>query len=231
VLVAIPSMAQLDRNIIKRLTQVDRQRWHFGFILGMNFADFVTQPSASWKDEDGNSWYSASAGLSPAFNVGMIIDLRCVEYLNIRFTPVLNLGERHLNYTCFNPAGERIGDIKTTSVATTTIDIPFYIKYSAKRYGNVRPYIIAGGGPQFNLNLDPEVPILLNPFDVQIAFGIGLNIYTEYFKFCPEIKFAFGLLDQLNRNHPEMEGTDNILFTSSVDRLTSRMLIISFNFE
>ena len=95
----------------------------------------------------------------------------------------------------------------------------------------MRPYIIAGGGPQFNLNLDPEVPILLNPFDVQIAFGIGLNIYTEYFKFCPEIKFAFGLLDQLNRNHPEMEGTDNILFTSSVDRLTSRMLIISFNFE
>ena len=228
----LPTMAQYEQNIIQRLPQVDNKRWHFGFILGLNMADFTTAPNTNWVDKDGNTWYSASAGLAPAFNVGMIVDLRLVEYLNLRFTPSLGLGQRNISYTCYNPEGVIIPD-KTTSIPiqTTTIDVPFFLKYSARRYGNVRPYIIVGGGPQFNVYLNPEDPILLKPFDVQIAFGIGFNIYTEYFKLCPEIKFGFGLLDQLNQNHPEIEGTLYEPYTYSVSKLTSRVLSITFNFE
>jgi hypothetical protein len=228
----LPMMAQYENSKIQRLPQVDNKRWHFGFILGLNLADFTTLPNTDWKDKDGNTWYSASAGLSPAFNVGMIVDLRLVEYLNLRFTPSLGLGQRSIQYTCFNPQGQLLPEKNNTvSIQTTTIEAPFYLKYSAKRYGNFRPYIIAGGGPQFNVYLNPEDPILLNVFDVQIAFGIGFNIYTEYFKLCPEIKFAFGLMDQLNRNHPEIEGTLYEPYTYSVSKLTSRMLSITFNFE
>lgn len=223
-------MAQMDNKIVRNLQYVDRMRWHFGFILGMSFADFTTKPSA-WTDEDGNTWYSASNGLSPTFAVGMITDLRCCEYLNVRCTPVLNLGERKLNYTCFSPSHKQIGEVRTTKVSATTIDVPVFVKYSAKRYGNFCPYVLVGGGPQFNLNLDPEVPLLLNAFDVQIAFGFGFHIYTEYFKLCPELKFGFGLLDQLNQNHPEIEGTRDEFFTRSVAKMTSRMLTLSFNFE
>ena len=220
-----------DRNIIQNLPRVDKNRWHFGFILGMSFADFSTTPNESFVDNDGNKWYAASAGMSPAFNVGMIADLRIVEYLNVRCTPLLSLGQRNLNYTTFSPEGKIVGEASKVVTQYTAIEVPFYIKYSAKRYGNVRPYIIAGGGPYFNLNLDPEQPLLLNAFDVQIAFGIGIDIYTEYFKFCPEIKFGFGLLDQLNQNHPEIEGTSFEPYTRAVDKLTSRVLTITFNFE
>lgn len=228
----VPVMAQYENSKIQRLPHVDKKRWHFGFILGMNMADFTTLPSADWVDKDGNKWYSASAGLAPAFQVGMIVDLRLVEYLNLRFTPGLSLGQRSLTYTCFDNKGNLLPDKTTTvPIQTTAIEAPFYLKYSAKRYGNFRPYIIAGGGPQFNVYLNPEDPILLQVFDVQIAFGIGFDIYTEYFKFCPEIKFGFGLLDQLNRNHPEIEGTAYEPYTHSVSKLTSRVLSITFNFE
>ena len=229
--IAISASASYDRNIIQNLPRVDKNRWHFGFILGMSFADFSTTPNESFVDNDGNKWYAASAGMSPAFNVGMIADLRIVEYLNVRCTPLLSLGQRNLNYTTFSPEGKIVGEASKVVTQYTAIEVPFYIKYSAKRYGNVRPYIIAGGGPYFNLNLDPEQPLLLNAFDVQIAFGIGIDIYTEYFKFCPEIKFGFGLLDQLNQNHPEIEGTSFEPYTRAVDKLTSRVLTITFNFE
>lgn len=229
--IAIGASASYDRNIIQNLPRVDKQRWHFGFILGMSFSDFSVLPNDSFVDKDGNKWYATSAGMSPAFNVGMIADLRIVEYLNVRCTPSLALGQKNLNYTTFSPDGKVVGEVSKVVTQCTSIEIPFYIKYSAKRYGNVRPYIIAGGGPFFNLNLDPEQPLLLNAFDVQIAFGIGIDIYTQYFKFCPEIKFGFGLLDQLNQNHPEIEGTAFEPYTRSVDKLTSRVLMITFNFE
>lgn len=229
--IVISAYASYDRNIIQRLPHVDKQRWHFGFILGMSFSDFTTLPNDSYVDENGNKWYATSAGMSPAFNVGMIADLRLVEYLNLRCTPTLALGQKNLNYTTFSPDGKVVGEVSKVVTQCTTIEIPFYLKYSAKRYGNVRPYIIAGGGPFFNLNLDPEQTLLLNTFDVQIAFGIGLDIYTQYFKFCPEIKFGFGLLNQLNQNHPEIEGTAYEPYTRAVDKLTSRVLTISFNFE
>lgn len=223
--------ASYDRNIIQNLPHVDKNRWHFGFILGMSFSDFSTIPNESYVDNNGNKWYATSAGMSPAFNVGMIADLRLVEYLNLRCTPMLALGQKNLNYTSFSPDGKVVGEATKVVTQCTSIEIPFYLKYSAKRYGNVRPYIIAGGGPFFNLNLNPEQPLLLNAFDVQISFGIGIDIYTQYFKFCPEIKFGFGLLDQLNQNHPEIEGTAYEPYTRAIDKLTSRVLTITFNFE
>jgi len=226
---AVTANAQSDRKIVQRLTKVDYNRWHFGFILGLGFNDYRVSPN-DYVDENGNKWYAASAGLKPSFVVGMLVDLRIVEYLNLRFTPCLGLGQRDFEFNAFNSKGEYVETIKT-SVNGVTMELPLYLKYSAKRYGNFRPYLIVGGGPLFNMNLDPEVPILLKPFDVEIAFGVGFNIYLEYFKLCPEIKFGFGLLDELERNHPEVIGTDLEVCTKSVSRLTARMLTITFNFE
>lgn len=229
-ILAAPASAQHDNRVLRNLPTVDRQRWHFGFILGVNFSDFLSKPSG-WIDDDGNTWYSASSYMAPAFTVGMITDLRVVEYLNIRFTPQLSIGSRTMNYSCWDTKGNQVGDVLSTSVTSTTLDVPIYIKYSAKRYGNFRPYIIVGAGPQFNLNIDHDREILLSPFDVQVAFGFGFNLYTRYFKLCPELKFGFGVLDQMNHNHPEFEGTKAILYTNAVDKLTSRVFMLTFNFE
>ena len=85
--IAFSASASYDRNIIQNLPRVDKQRWHFGFILGIGFGDFSAVPNDSFVDKEGNKWYATSAGMSPAFNVGMIADLRLCEYLNLRCTP------------------------------------------------------------------------------------------------------------------------------------------------
>ena len=49
--VSAAAHAQYDRNIVQRLTKVDYNRWHFGFILGLGFNDYRTVPN-NYVDED-----------------------------------------------------------------------------------------------------------------------------------------------------------------------------------
>ena len=127
-----------DRNIIQNLPRVDKNRWHFGFILGLGFGDFSATPNDSFIDADGNKWYATSAGMSPAFNVGMIADLRIVEYLNLRCTPSLSLGQKNLNYTTFSPDGKVVGEVSKVITQYTSIEIPFYIKYNNVKYNSYK---------------------------------------------------------------------------------------------
>ncbi len=223
--------AQSDRGVIRNLQNVDLERIHFGFILGMNYSDYTATPS-NISDENNQIWYPASQGLSPGFTVGMLIDLRLVEYLNLRFTPTLGLGQRQLSFSAFNSSSnERIGNPTIIDIKSTTVDLPFIVKYSAERVGNYRPYLLIGAGPVVNLARSKADPLLVQPFDVNAYIGAGCDLYLEYFKLCPEIKFGFGLLDSLDRNHPDMLGTSNQKFIDAVARLSSRMLVLTFNFE
>lgn len=223
--------SQSDRGVIRNLQNVDLETLHFGFILGLNYSDYTATPS-NFVDENQQIWYPASNGLNPGFTVGMIVDLRLFEYLNLRFTPSLGLGQRDLSFSAFNAeSNERVEEPIIHNIKSTTVELPLILKYSAKRVGNYRPYLLAGAGPSVNLARSKVDPILVKPFDVQAYFGVGCDLYLEYFKFCPELKFGFGLLDTLERNHPDMQGTPNQKFIDSISRLSARMLMLTFNFE
>ncbi|HOR40751.1 MAG TPA: porin family protein [Paludibacteraceae bacterium] len=230
-LIVLHTTAQSDRGVVRNLQNVDLEPFHFGFILGLNYSDYTATPS-NIVDTNQQIWYPASKGLSPGFTVGMLVDLRLFEYLNLRFTPTLGLGQRDLNFSAFSTTtDERIGNPTIINIKSTTVDLPLLIKYSAERVGNYRPYLLAGAGPTINLARSKADPILVKPFDVQAYIGFGCDMYLEYFKLCPELKFGFGLLDSLERNHPDMQGTSNQKFIDAISRLSSRMLVLTFNFE
>jgi hypothetical protein len=230
-LIVCNASAQSDRGVVRNLQDVDLETIHFGFILGLNYSDYTAIPS-NIVDENQQIWYPASNGLSPGFTVGMIVDLRLFEYLNVRFTPTLGLGQRDLSFSAFSSAtNERIGNPTIINIKSTTVDLPFIVKYSAERVGNYRPYLLTGAGPTINLARSKADPILVKPFDVQAYIGFGCDMYLEYFKLCPELKFGFGLFDTLERNHPDMQGTSNQKFIDAIGRLSSRMLVLTFNFE
>jgi len=222
---------QSDRGVIRNLQAVDRERIHFGFILGLNYSDYTVAPSNTVTSE-GNVLYAASEGLSPGFTVGMIVDLRLFEYMNLRFMPTLDLGQRNISFVELLPNTQvRIDDPTIINVKSTSVNLPFYIKYSAKRVGNYRPYLIAGGGPSINLARSKVDPILVEPFDIQLSFGVGCDFYLQYFKLCPEIKFGFGFFDMLDRDHPEIMGTVDQKYTDAISKLSPRLVTVTFNFE
>ena len=196
---------------------VDEKLIHFGFLLGINSMDFRVTPRDSARVKT----------LEPGFTVGIISDLRLNRYLNLRFTPTLYFGERQLNFS-------RLKGSDSLNISSIPICFPVYLKYSAERTGNYRPYLIWGAGVMFDLatNSNSDNPVTLKPLDFYTEFGVGCDIYFSFFKFAPELKYSIGFgnilvpFDQRAGLSPK-----NQIYSKALTALRSRMITLAFNFE
>lgn len=216
--------------IVCCLTGVNAQTYHaddkpihFGFSLGINTMDFGVGLSNSVID--GTVYTADVSVLKPGFSVGIVSDLLISRYLNLRFTPTLHFADRQLNY---KPT------LTPVVVPSIPLSIPLYLKLSAERYQNIRPYLLGGGGVYVDLGRDNEHEVLLRPFDYFIEVGVGCDIYFGFFKLAPELKFALGFNNMLTplaeRDAASLNPTKQV-YTSALSGLTSRMLTLTFNFE
>lgn len=200
---------------------------HFGFSLGFNTMDFATE--SSLVAVDGTVYNVDVSNLKPGFSVGIISDMLVNRYFNLRFTPTLHFGERELSY-----APEGGGSTTSITVPSVPITFPLYIKYSAERYQNVRPYLIGGGGISFDLGTNKEKPVYLRTFDAFAEVGVGCDIYLGFFKLAPELKFSIGsqnLFIPLDERDAGMLSEADKMYSIALSKLKSRMLTLTFNFE
>ncbi|MBN2765700.1 MAG: PorT family protein [Paludibacteraceae bacterium] len=202
----------------------DSRLFRFGFSLGFNAFDFgVTN---SLQNIDGEVYSADVSNLKPGFSVGVVSDMLLHRYLNLRFTPTLHFGERELTYS--NESGDKKYAVVIPSVP---LSLPVYLKYSSERYGDLRPYLIGGGGVYFDLGQNKEKPVYLRTFDSFVEFGVGCDIYFSFFKLAPELKFAIGFNDVFYPNpNPNLLDEDK-LKNMALSKLTSRVLTLTFNFE
>lgn len=211
---------------------VDDKVVHFGFSLGLNFMSFDVDESLD--TINGEIYHARVSDLLPGFNVGFITDVRLSRHLNLRFTPGLQFSSRTLKY--LTESGHEVqgspGNGAKTDLLSIPIYLPLYLKWSAERENNYRPYLIGGGGACFNVSRDREKPILLNGWDYFVEVGLGCDFYFEWFKFCPEITYRIGFANQLAPvdNRAELPIQD-MFYTQALDRLLNRSLNITFNFE
>ena len=110
--------------------------------------------------------------------------------------------------------------------------LPLYLKWSAAREANYRPYVIAGGGVSFNVSRDHDKPVLMNLMDYFCEIGFGVDLYTSWFKFCPEITYRIGFGNQIYPAEGRMElAPQEAFYTTSIKRMTSSCVCLTFNFE
>jgi len=207
------------------LPYVDDKRFHFGFSLGLGAFDFGV--SSSMETIDGKIYKVETSSLKPAFSVGIISNLRLNKYLNLRFNPTLQFGDRTLNYI------SESGPSLSTDISSIPICLPIFLKYSAERKKNYRPYLLWGGGGYLDLGRNKDNPVLLKTLDFYTEFGVGCDLYFSFFKLAPELKFAIGFNDMLTPIDQRTTGKneDNRLYSIPLSKLTSRMVTLSFNFE
>lgn len=206
---------------------VDERALHFGFFVGLNSADFgIKNGNTTF---DGVKYAVADARLKPGFSVGVIADFRLHNYWNFRIIPSLQFVERELTYKNLTT-----NSLTRQSILSVPLCLPVYLKYSSERVGNYKPYLIGGVGVYYDLARDEEKPILLRPFDFYVEFGIGCDFYFSFFKLAPELKFAMGFNDMLTplseRNSGFVSQGDS-KYSNMINRLTSRMITLVFNFE
>lgn len=221
---------------------IDDKLIHFGFSLGVNMMAYgVTESGLPVDIYHGGSTprpdtcFVRQSSMMPGFSVGFITDLRLCKFLNLRFTPGLSFSSRTLSYKTQSglPAEDKgSGLTSKVDVLAIPINFPLFLKFSAEREGNYRPYVIIGGGGSYNVFTDRKKPIAQSGWDAFIEAGFGCDFYFSWFKFCPEIRYQVGFLNQLMPLEARPELTErNQFYTTSVSRLRNHTISIIFNFE
>lgn len=228
--------------------EYDEARYHFGFLLGVNEMLFTlnTYPGYQKKlyynnefgqslpDQNSDSAYLFNMEATPTFGfvIGIVGNLRLGDYFDLRFTPSLTFGERNLNYTIksFYDTPDPQMLYVTKNIQSTFVEFPLAVRFKGKRIHNVRPYIFTGGKWALDLASNAKKKadnnaayVFINRKDIYALGGVGFDFYTAYFKFGTELSMSYGLFDVLKR--------DNTIYTSAVDRMSSKMFQITFTFE
>ncbi|PIF69339.1 porin family protein [Flavobacterium sp. 2] len=213
--------SMFSKDPIINLENWQKQRVYFGYYLGFNSFDFkfdyknVVNQDIQVKKTTG-------------FNVGVVADLRLQEYINLRFEPGLYYTKRDLYYPNFTSKTDYLREVNSTY-----IHFPLLLKFSSLRTGNVRPYLVGGMSTTLNLSSNSkstddnaEGKFRVKPWTAAYELGFGIDFFTEYFIFSPSIRGMFGVTNELVQDKDPLSP-----WTSNIDSMKSRALLINFTFH
>jgi hypothetical protein len=223
--------AQAQRKRVENVPEFDRKKMHFGFTFGINSTDFVIGREPDYTRYD--SLVSVESKSISGFNLGIVADFHITPVLNLRFLPSLSFAQRNLqyNFRSSNPDYPSGYSMVEKPVESTFLEFPLLLKYRSARVNNFAAYVVGG----FNYRMDmasqkdvidafgQEIVKLIN-YDLAYEIGVGFDFFMEYgWKFSPELKFSFGM--------PNILVKDKTMWTNPINRLSSRIIVLSFHFE
>ena len=168
-LTALRGLAQ--ERTIQHKPYIDLRPLHFGILVGMNMQDIefknvgpqiITYDDGTTAEKtivcDQDRWNSG-------FSVGVLADLRLNTHLNLRFTPTMHFGSKHLTFLNMTDRTQEGRLVEMTQdMKNTYLSFPLDLKFSAERWNNYRPYLMAGVNPMLNLtSKNQEYIQLLQP--------------------------------------------------------------------
>ncbi len=192
--------------------------------------------------------YTEVSTLKPGFHVHALANLRLARNFDLRFTPGISFGGvREINYTLRNP---NITSIKPkdipVKIESNFLEFPLLVKYKSKRLNNFRPYLISGLNTRVDLAATKKTwgrsrkennLVLVKPLDFYYEIGVGFDFYLEYnLKVAIELKYSVGMRNVLRTSITKHGQTivpdpQDAVYTNAIDRLLSRMFMITIHFE
>ena len=207
-----------------RILRRPHSLWIF---LGVNRTNFVITTVNDLAAAAGDSLKTILSTPHYGFNLGIVSEMRIMEYATLRFTPDIAFGSRSVEY---HFEGTDTFDVKK-EVESTFLDFPLSLKIRSKRLNNVASYMI--GGLKYTIDLASQknarnqIPgqevIKLNNQDFGFEAGAGIDFFLPYFKFGVELKVGLGMRNLLVR--------DDTIYAQALDNLRSKVFLISFTFE
>lgn len=218
---------------------IDLRPLHFGILVGMNLQDieFENVGPQTVIAEDGSESVQTimcdADRWNPGFSVGVLAEMRLSDHFSARLTPTMHFGAKRLTFQNLSKLDEFGNPHKVTQdMKNTYISIPLDLKFSAQRFNNYRPYIMAGINPMINLTSKDEDYVKLKRFDTFVEVGIGCDFYLPFFKMIPELKFCYSLADALDKDHAnELKDANMKAYANSVRAGHSKMIVLTLYFE
>lgn len=219
-------VGQIHIKGVPNLPAFDSKAVNFGFLIGFNTMDFrVVHKSPTSLGDGVSARYADVVNLNMGINLGMVSNFRLNKYLSLRLLPGISFGQRDLLF--INADGQE--DEKPLEIKSTYLECPIMIKFNGARMTNAKPYFVTGINPRVDLAKSKKDGLLLRPFDLYLEIGAGLDSYLTYFRFSTELKLSIGLTNILN---PAGTGEpEDIYYTKVIDKLSSRIFVLTFYFE
>jgi hypothetical protein len=210
------------------LPKYDQMPLHFGMSLGLNQMDFTIRNSGLMLTSAIDSIYAIENIPQMGLNINIVTNYNFHKYFSLRCLPGLNFGQRNLEYWVY----DRVDSVYYTHVMrleSTYLDVPVLLMYKGRRMSNFRPYLIGGGSFKIDLAAQKKIKEEEKP-KIRLArtgwyyeVGFGTDFFLEYFKFALEIKYTVGINNVLK--------TDPTEFSKAIERMNSKMIMVSFLFE
>ena len=214
-----------QKTRVSNLEKYDKDKYHFGFLLGVNSSNFKVTRAGDFYKLD--TILVLEPQRQSGFNLGIVTDLKISEHLNLRFIPELAFSQRDLHY--YLRYTTLTGSMVIKKVESTFLNFPIELKFKSSRVGNYRMYVLGGFRyaidmvSQAKVESNNEVFVKLKKYDYGYVIGFGIDCYLELFKFAPEFKMFQGIPNVLAAS-PEQ-------YTTSLNSLKSRVFSVSFTFE
>ena len=238
----IATIAIAQERTVENRPYTDLRPFHFGVMVGTHLQDleFINAGPVTYTDENGaevNSNVTIDQDRwDPGFTVGVLGEFRLSTHFQFRIAPAMYFGTRHLTFHNImqdaNEDGNAKQEDKKQELKTAYISSAFDIIFSAPRFNNHRPYIMAGINPMMNLSGNKSDYIQLKKTDIFLELGLGCDFYLPFFKLRPELKFMYGLMNIYDKDHVKNVKDKSMLpYTLSAKEAHSKMIALTFYFE
>lgn len=227
IILSAPVFSQKQKP--KNYSRFDERKAHFGFMLGINTADFSV-----YQQVDAYAKYgliSLENVSQPGGQLGIVTTLALWSpTIRLRLIPTLSFQERVLNYTFIDPEDPKETIFNEQRIGSTNLDFPLMFQFRTTRHNNFATYVL--GGAQYSLDLQSQelkAQSFTNPFvkikrdDFQVQAGVGVEFFAPYFKFGMELKFSHGVINSFVQ--------DNTVVSRPIDLMYNRVWWLSFIFE
>jgi len=211
------------------LPEHDDKKYYLGIALIYNSARFQVSQHPNFLQSD--SVLVVNPENTGGFGLAGIHTLRISPRFEVRAVfPQLLFAYKNLTYHIAHPDGTKDEQpIMTKRVESILLGIPVHIKFRSDRIGNFRVYMFGGGKFEYDLASNSTARkaddlVKLTKYDWGVEAGFGFNFYFPVFILSPEIKVSNGLGNIHSRD-------PNLKYSSSIDKLNSRMIVFSLIFE
>src|SRR5450755_758426 len=221
---SIQTRAQMRDGI--NLPNTDDKFYHLGIALIYNNSHFQVTPHTNLLLND--SVLSVTPENTGGFGLAGMHTFNINRHLEFRIVfPELMFSYKNLTYSTTFPNGQQT--TATKQIESILLGFPIQVKFMSDRMNNFRFYVLGGVNYQYDLASNAterkaDDLVKLNPYDWSIEAGIGFQFFFPVFILSPEIKLSNGIINVHHRD-------PNLIYSSTIDKLKSRMLVFSLIFE
>jgi hypothetical protein len=218
--------AEAQRDLLN-LPNRDEKFYHLGIALIYNNSHF--QVSADPRFLQSDTLLSVNPVNSGGFGLAGLHTFHLSKHFEARIVfPQLMFSYKNLTYNLKYPINDQ-HTFATKKVESILLGFPIQVKFLSDRIENFRVYMLAGINYQYDLASNATARkaddmVKLKPYDLSVEVGIGFQFFFPVFILSPELKISNGIINEHSRD-------PNLIYSSNIDKLHSRMIVFSLIFE